>query len=251
MTQGQAEYSLVINPITESKDFLNAALVRPVYRDHTEPPEELVRRRWVSASTLALGTFVLAWALRVPPGDPVFYLATLALAATWTVGALLSGRLYLGAARTRSGKQTGLSIVQSLSLGTLLLVVFLAGGALVARDPFLRGPVDALLDHARYGSLAVVALLTAINAIAEEIFFRGALYAAVGGNQAVVATAAVYTFAILPTGIPLLVFAAAVLGVVVGLQRRVTGGVLGPIITHLTWVMGMLFLLPQVLELLS
>ena len=49
-------------------------------------------------------------------------------------------------------------------------------------------------------------------------------------------------------GIPLLVLAAALLGLVVGLQRRVTGGILGPIITHLTWSLGMLFLLPPVLN---
>ena len=39
----------------------------------------------------------------------------------------------------------------------------------------------------------------------------------------------------------------AIVGLVVGLQRRVTGGILGPIITHLTWSQGMLFLLPHVL----
>ena len=46
----------------------------------------------------------------------------------------------------------------------------------------------------------------------------------------------------------MLVLAVAVLGTLVGLQRRVTGGVLGPIITHLTWSLGMLFLLPHALE---
>ena len=49
------------------------------------------------------------------------------------------------------------------------------------------------------------------------------------------------------SGIPLLVLAAAVLGLVVGLQRRVTGGILGPIVTHLTWSLGMLVLLPHAL----
>ncbi len=52
----------------------------------------------------------------------------------------------------------------------------------------------------------------------------------------------------MPAGIPLLVLAAAILGLVVGLQRRVTGGILGPTITHLTWSLGMLFLLPLVLS---
>ena len=33
----------------------------------------------------------------------------------------------------------------------------------------------------------------------------------------------------------------------VGLQRRVTGGILGPTITHSVWSLGMLFLLPPAL----
>jgi uncharacterized protein len=34
------------------------------------------------------------------------------------------------------------------------------------------------------------------------------------------------------------------LGLVVGLQRRASGGILGPILTHCTWSLSMLFLLP-------
>ena len=58
----------------------------------------------------------------------------------------------------------------------------------------------------------------------------------------------VYTLVTAAAGIPLLVLAAALLGVVAGLQRRVTGGMLGPVVTHLTWSLGMLFLLPVVLD---
>ena len=39
------------------------------------------------------------------------------------------------------------------------------------------------------------------------------------------------------------------LGLLTAAQRRVTGGVLGPITSHLTWSLGMLFLLPHVLTL--
>ena len=53
----------------------------------------------------------------------------------------------------------------------------------------------------------------------------------------------------LGSGVPLLVLAAAVVGVVTALQRRVTGGILGPVITHITWSTGMLLLLPPVLDL--
>ena len=45
-----------------------------------------------------------------------------------------------------------------------------------------------------------------------------------------------------------LVLAAVAPGLVTALQRRVTGGILGPIITHLVWSLGMLFLLPPMLS---
>lgn len=231
----------------ELSSFVRAALVTPVPRDHTESDAAFRRRRIVAAITLAAGALVLGWALRLQPGDPLFYVGTLALAGVWAAGALASGRLHLGRAHTRAGG-SGRPILQSLVLGGTLLVVFLVGALVVARIPVLRAPVDGLLAHASVGSLPVVALITAINGIAEELYFRGALYAGIGRRHAVAVTTIVYALVTAAAGIPLLVLAAALLGLVTGLQRRVTGGILGPIITHLVWSLGMLFLLPVVLR---
>ena len=236
-----------VNPVAELRAFLTAALVTKVPRDRRDPPAVLRRRRIVSVLTLVVGAALLGWSLRLQPGDPLFYLGTAALALTWVVGALLSGPLYLGRARTRAGTAYTRPVVQSLALGTLLLGIFLAGALLVARVPALRGPVDDLLDHARLGSLALVALLTVVNGVAEEVFFRGALYAAIPERWTVALTTVVYALTTVVSGVPLLVLAAACLGLVCGLQRRVTGGVLGPIITHITWSAGMLLLLPPLL----
>jgi membrane protease YdiL (CAAX protease family) len=101
------------------------------------------------------------------------------------------------------------------------------------------------------GSLTLVAVITAVNGVAEELYFRGALYAGVGRRHAVLVTTVVYALVTAAAGIPLLVLAAAVVGLVLGLQRRVTGGILGPIVTHLTWSLGMLFLLPHALAAFS
>lgn len=237
----------MINPVTELRAFFRAALVHPVDRDHNESAEALVQRRWISSVTLAVGSFMLAWSLRLAPGDPAFYAATLALAVTWIVGGLLSGKVYLGSANTRLGTQTGRGIVQAVTIGVLLLALVLALAALVSPVPQLRESLLMLSAHARYGLLPVVAILTVMNSIGEELFFRGALYGAVGGRQAMLVTTLVYAVTTIPTGIPMLVLAAAALGVVVGLQRRVTGGVLGPVITHLIWSLGLLFLLPSLL----
>jgi len=156
----------MINPVTEVQAFVRAALVDPVPRDHTEPDAAFRRRRVVVVVTLLVGAAVLTWALRIEPGDSLFYVATLALAAVWAVGAVASGPLHLGRARTRSGGLRGRAVVQSLALGLLLLALFLIGSVVVARIPFLRDPVDDLLDYAQFGSLALVAVITAINGMA-------------------------------------------------------------------------------------
>ncbi len=236
-----------LNLLGELSAFARAALVAPVERDHSESDEAFRRRRVVAALTLVVGACVLAWALRITPGDSLFYVATLALALVWVLGAFASGRLHLGRAHRRDGGSSR-AVVQSLTLGLLLLAIFLVGAVAVARVPVLREPVDRLLAHAAYGSLSVVAVITAVNGVAEELYFRGALYAAIGRRRAVTISTLVYTLVTAAAGIPLLVLAAALLGVVTGLQRRVTGGILGPVVTHLTWSLGMLFLLPVVLD---
>jgi membrane protease YdiL (CAAX protease family) len=236
------------NPVAEVRAFLRASLVEPVpSAASAETPGQLRRRRWVAGAFGVVGAAALGWTLQLQPGDRLFEPASFAVAAIWTIGALASGRLRLGRANTRTGVGQSRAVVQSLALGALLLAIFLAGALAVAGVPVLRDPVQNLLAHARYGSLALVAVATAVNGIAEELYFRGALFAALPRRLAVTGTAALYTLTAVPTLIPLLVFAAAVLGSVVGLQRRVTGGVLGPIVTHLTWSLGMLFLLPYAL----
>ncbi|HSK33952.1 MAG TPA: CPBP family intramembrane glutamic endopeptidase, partial [Propionicimonas sp.] len=189
----------------------------------------------------------MAWTLRISPGDPALYAATLALGTTWVVGALLSGKLHLGSGNTRSGNPDSRAIMQSLLLGVLLVALFLAGAVVVAAVPALSDPLLGLLGYARMSVLPVLVGLLFLNAVAAELFFRGGLYAATGGQHAVLITTFVFALSTVATGIPILVVGAAVLGAVVGLQRRVTGGVLGPIITHVTWLTGMVLLLPAAL----
>lgn len=234
-------------PVAELRAFVDAALIRKVERDHHDPDDVFRRRQVVAAVTFVVGTAVLAWALRITPGDPLFYVATLALAAVWLVGALVSGPLHAGMGHTRRG-ETARPVVQSLVLGVLLLVVFLVGALVVAHIPVLREPVDQLLDHARFGAFAAVLAITFVNGVVEELYFRGALYAALPRRQ-VTLTTLLYALTTVGSGVPLLVLAAAALGLVTGLQRRVTGGFLGPIITHVVWSTGMLVLLPPALSL--
>jgi uncharacterized protein len=237
--------------VGELDRFLRASLFTTVPRDHRESDPAIRRRRIVCALTLIAGGVQLGLSLRLPSGDARFYPFTGLVAAIWTVGSFASGRIYLGRGHTRRGDRYGVPIVQSLALATLLLALFLTGAALVARVPVLRGPVNAVLDYARFGSLPIVAVITVINGVAEELFFRGALFSAAPLRHQLSISTLLYVLVTAATGNVMLVFAAAVLGIVVALQRRVTGGVAAPMITHVVWSCGMLFLLPPLLDWLS
>lgn len=241
---------LLARPWSLSRGFLHRSLVDQVPRDHRQPDHEFRRRQLIGAATLVVGAVLLGLALHVRPGDPMFYPLTLGLAAAYALGALASGSLHLGWTHDRTGRQVR-PVLAPLLLGLVLLAVFLVGAAAVVSVPGLRDPVEHLLDHARLGSLPVVAAVTAITGLTEELFFHGALYAAVGRRYPVTVTSVAYTLVTAVSGVVLLVLAGALVSFVTGLQRRATGGVLAPIITHLTWSMGMLFLLPVAFTLWS
>jgi membrane protease YdiL (CAAX protease family) len=57
--------------------------------------------------------------------------------------------------------------------------VFVLGGLVVRQIPFLEEQVSTVLDHADQGSGPLLVLVTAVNGVAEELFFRGAAYAAI------------------------------------------------------------------------
>jgi membrane protease YdiL (CAAX protease family) len=103
-----------------------------------------------------------------------------------------------------------------------------------------------VLGYARLGNLWIIFMITLANGIAEELFFRGALFAAIGEWHPVLISTVLYAVATIAGGNPVLVFAAIVLGTVVALERRASGGVLAPILTHITWSLSLLFVLPQI-----
>jgi CAAX protease family protein len=213
-----------------------------VPRDHRESEHDLRRRQRVTVAFVVLGAVVLGLSLRIEPGSVWFYPATLALAAVWTVGAFASGPLHLG--RTRQGQDPGpRPVLVPAAYAVVLVGVFVAGGLVVRQVPWLDSQVRHVLDHADQGSVPLLLVITAVNGVAEELFFRGALYAATTRRPVVVTTLA-YTVAVLAAGNLMLAFAALLLGVVVGLERRATGGIQAPIITHVLWSATMLVALP-------
>jgi hypothetical protein len=90
----------------------------------------------------------------------------------------------------------------------------------------------------------LIVVITLVNGIAEEAFFRGALYTALGRRYPVVISTVLYAAATMAAGNPMLGFAGLILGTVCALERRATGGVLAPMLTHFVWGLIMVLVLP-------
>lgn len=204
------------------------------------------RRRVAVATTLALGAGLLYTSLHIRPGDPRFLLLTTVLAAVWVAGGLLAGPIPLGHLVIRGRPRR--PVLLPFLVGVVVGGVFLAGALVVRAVPPLGDFVNAVLAHATPGALLPVAIIAVVNAVAEEIFFRGALFAAADNARPVLVSSAVYVLTTFATGNPMLVVAAAVVAPILGLQRRASGGILAPTITHATWSLVMLFVLPPLLH---
>jgi membrane protease YdiL (CAAX protease family) len=152
--------------------------------------------------------------------------------------------LHLGrsARQDRATRPVVTGIVTGLALGG----VFLLGGLVVRDIPPIAERITRVLEYTNHGPLLLIVLIALVNGIAEELFFRGALYTALGRFYPVAVSTLLYAIATSATGNPMLGFAALVLGTVCGLQRRATGGVLAPVLTHMVWGLIMVLALPPI-----
>ncbi len=231
------------------RQWVQRSLWDVVPRDQRMTPRELRRRQVVTALFVVLGAVVLGVLLRLEQGSTAFVVMSLVLAAVWTVGAFASGPLHLGRIAARDVEEVQATpvrpIVQPILIGAALAGVFVAGALVVREIEPLADQIRNVLGFASEGYLPVLVVVTAVNGIAEELFFRGAAYAAITRHPVVWTTVA-YTIATAATGNVMLAFAAILLGILVGLQRRASGGILAPILTHCTWSLTMLFALPAI-----
>ncbi|MGF2952098.1 CPBP family intramembrane glutamic endopeptidase [Mycobacterium sp. THU-M116] len=207
-----------------------------------EPPGVVRRRRVVVSVTLVVGAAVLGFSLRRHPGESSFYWLTLALAAVWTIGGFLSGPLHLGGIRWRGRNQR--PVITGTMIGLLIGAVFVLGGLVAREIPPVAELITRVLLFA-HGSYLFIVVIIVINAVAEEIFFRGALYSALGRHRhPVFVSTLLYTIATMASGNPMLGFAAIILGTVCAFERRATGGVLAPVLSHVVWGLIMVLALP-------
>jgi membrane protease YdiL (CAAX protease family) len=201
----------------------------------------LQRRRVVVLAGLVIGTILLALSFALAHSNGVFYALTLALAANWIVAGVLSGPIRLRP--VRGGHGAARSVAGAVLIAAATIAIFVGGALLVRQIAPLREHVSNVLAHAHHGSIVLIVVVTVANALAEEVFFRGALYSATNGRFPVIVSTLFYAGATAATGNPILVFAAVTLGIVLALQRRATGAIVAPIITHVLWSLALLFTL--------
>lgn len=215
--------------------------------EHFESPAVIFRRRCVVAGVSLLGTGLLGMSFSSEPGSREFYGRTAAVAATWTAGGLLSGPLHLGWIQSRD-QQLRRPIFTPVATGVGAFGFF-CGCALVARNiPVLDRAIGKVLAFAEAGSTPLNLATTLANGLGEEVFFRGAFYAALDPDRAVVCSTAVYTLATASTRNPALMVAAGLMGTLFSLQRRASGGLQAPALTHLTWSTLMVRFLPPLVR---
>lgn len=191
-----------------------------------------MKRRRVAAIAVA-GSSLLGLSLSSPPGSRRFYALTGGVAATWVAGGLASGPVPLGDRR----------VVAPVATGALAFGVFYAGALVARRIPVLNRALRHVLGYAHQGSSPPVLLTALATGAAEEVFFRGALYAA-AGDRPVRASTLAYALSTTATRNPALVLASVVMGALFGLQRRASGGVLASALTHVVWSALMVRFLP-------
>jgi membrane protease YdiL (CAAX protease family) len=180
------------------------------------------------AGVTAAGSGLLGASLASRPGSRRFHVLTASVAATW----------FAGAGPVPRGRR---DVVQPVVAGAGAFGVFY-GCALVARRiPPLRRAIAGVLGHAHHGSAPSVAATTLVTGVAEEFFFRGALYDAFGARG----STALYVLSTTATRNPALVLASTVMGTLFAVQRGRSGGVQAPLLTHVVWSALMLAFLPR------
>ncbi|HEY2086494.1 MAG TPA: CPBP family intramembrane glutamic endopeptidase, partial [Mycobacterium sp.] len=122
---------------------------------------------------------------------------------------------------------------------------FIVGGLIAREIPVVAELITRLLQYSNQGSWRLTMAVALLAAVGEEMFYRGALYTALGRHHPLLISTVIYVIATLASSRnPMLAFAAIFLGTVCAFERRATGGVLAPILTHFVWTLVVLLGLP-------
>ncbi len=197
---------------------------------------------WRAAAALAAAV-LLRSSFAARAGSARFYLLTTSLAGTWAAGALGTGPIpWRGDVRNiRPGSAARALIVVPVVSGGVTFAVFYGAARAARRHRSPHRAISSVLRYVDAGSTPLVVLIASGSAVAEELFFRGALWS---GSHPLRSTTLAYAASTAAAGNPALVLAGLVTSVIFGWQRAATGGVLAPAVAHLTWSVLMLCCLP-------
>jgi membrane protease YdiL (CAAX protease family) len=198
-----------------------------VHPADAEPATVRARRRRVVTATGIGGAGLLGISLSTKPGSPQFYVLTMGVAGTWAAGALGSGPLHLGSIQGR-GNDKRRPLVAPVLTGIGAFGLFYGAARLARHIPPLDRAIGGVLRYADEGSTRLVLLTACTNGVAEELFFRGALWPVMEESHPIVKTTLAYAAMTAPTRNPALVLGGTVMSVLFGLQRRASGGILAP-----------------------
>lgn len=195
------------------------------------------RNGLVLAATLVAAAYLTGRVYDEPPGSSRTSLLAYLLAMVLLLGAELSGGL--PPPRSKRGKRP---IARPLLTALALFVAFLVANAVLGRIPVVDHAVDDLLARSDAGTFHFFVSVVCAG-VAEEAFYRGALFHRVPAP--VLTTTVAHVLCTIPAGNVAVTGAAAVLGLVCGTTRRVSGGWWEPAVTHAAWSLAILWLLPR------
>jgi hypothetical protein len=197
---------------------------------------------WLGATGLGASALLrLSFSSR--EGSSHFYLLTAGLAGTLTAGALGAGPVrWCGQDwRDRPADAVRDLVATPALAGAAAFAGFYAAARVVRRHPALRRAIASVFRYADKGSTPLVVLIAASGGVAEELFYRGALWR---GPRPLASTTLAYATSTAAAGNPALVLAGVVTSVIFGWQRAASGGVLAPAVAHVTWSVLMLRHIP-------
>ena len=193
----------------------------------------------VAVAALLIGAVLLGITLNAPDGSWQFYAAGFAMAATWITAFVMAHTAW------RRDGHTVTDTIVGTAVGLVMFGVFAVGSWALHGIPVFANAIDGLLRTADSSTVGWVLALAWVNAVAEELFFRGTLIDAARGHYRFAVAVVPYVATTVPSGNAALILAAAVMGTVFALLRIRTNALTASIATHLTWSTLMIVAFPR------
>ncbi|AZA08770.1 CPBP family glutamic-type intramembrane protease [Corynebacterium pseudopelargi] len=193
------------------------------------------------ALVLVAGAICLGIALHSDFGSLRFSVSALCMAGVWLLGvAIRPVRI------SRSDFQVR-ALLPHILAALVLLCVTVVGALVVPLLPWLESRVVALVSQLVGSSVWTLALIAAVGGIAEELYFRGALFDAFPRSAAILGSTVTYVAVVSASGMLVLMLAAAVLGLLAAFLRGRFDNVVGCAVFHVAWSVPVLLIVPHLL----